>query len=446
MASDRISFATLQVRERGSADDVSVKQETIALDKDAESSPASAPPEINFPDGGTIAWLQVVGSFFLFFNSWGIINTFGAFQTYYEGNLLSAYSPSTISWVGSIQGFLLLVIGVMTGPIFDMGYFHSLIAVGSFMVVFGMMMTSLATEYYQIFLAQGLCVGLGAGCLFVPSVVILATYFKKKRSFATGLATSGSSIGGVIYPTVFHQLQPKIGFGWATRIIGFIALATLSICFIIMRTRGHPPAKRQLIDKSAWKELPYPLFTLASFFAFVGLYIPFFYISAFAQGKTGASAELAFYLVPILNAASTFGRVSANYLADHVGTLTVITPCTFISGVLALCWIAVHDVGGVVVFAVLYGFFSGTIVSLSPSTVAHLTPDMKRMGGRMGMNFSISGLGLLIGSPIAGTILNLETHQFLKAQIFCGVMVLVAGVAMGAARVSKAGWDLRAKA
>jgi hypothetical protein len=36
-------------------------------------------------------------------------------------------------------------------------------------------------------------------------------------------------IGGVIYPAIFHELQPRIGFGWATRVIAFIMLATLMI-------------------------------------------------------------------------------------------------------------------------------------------------------------------------------------------------------------------------
>lgn len=42
---------------------------------------ASSKPSINnirsVPNGGTKAWLQVLASFFLFFNSWGIVNTFG---------------------------------------------------------------------------------------------------------------------------------------------------------------------------------------------------------------------------------------------------------------------------------------------------------------------------------------------------------------------------------
>ena len=57
------------------------------------------------------------------------------------------------------------------------------------------MMTSLAKEYYQIVLAQGLCTGLGAGMMFVPSIAIVSTYFVKNRSFAIGVGASGSSFG-----------------------------------------------------------------------------------------------------------------------------------------------------------------------------------------------------------------------------------------------------------
>jgi len=123
---------------------------------------------------------------------------------------------------------------VISGPIFDQGYFRALIIVGTFLVVFGMMMTSLATEYWQLFLAQGLLTGIGAGCLFLPSVAIVATYFSSKRALATGITASGGSIGSVIYPVVFHKLRPQIGAAWATRIIGFIALATLLVSILIM--------------------------------------------------------------------------------------------------------------------------------------------------------------------------------------------------------------------
>lgn len=131
-------------------------------------------------------------------NSWiqrGIVNTFGVYQTFYSTYLPPSITPSNISWIGSIQAYLLLVAGIATGPLYDAGYFRAIITTGSFLVVFGMMMTSICTEYWQIMLAQGICIGLGCGCLFVPSVAIVSTYFSTKKAFATGIAAAGSSLG-----------------------------------------------------------------------------------------------------------------------------------------------------------------------------------------------------------------------------------------------------------
>jgi MFS family permease len=104
------------------------------------------------------------------------MNTFGVFQTYYE-TLLPNSSPSAISWIGSLQDFLLRFVGVITGPLYDIGYFRTSIATGTFLVVFGTMMTSLGTQYWHFLLAQGFCVGLGAGCVFMPSVGVIPQYF-----------------------------------------------------------------------------------------------------------------------------------------------------------------------------------------------------------------------------------------------------------------------------
>lgn len=128
----------------------------------------------------------------------GIVNTYGVFQTYYQTELLRDQTPSNIAWIGSIQAFLLLFVGALTGPLYDYGYFRHLIAVGTFLMVFGMMMVSLCTQYWQFVLAQGILVGLGGGCLFVPSVAILPTYFSTRVSFTIGIAGSGSGLGKLL--------------------------------------------------------------------------------------------------------------------------------------------------------------------------------------------------------------------------------------------------------
>jgi len=88
-----------------------------------------------------------------------------------------------------------MFVGALTGPVYDAGYFRELLLGGSFFVVLGQMMLSLCKEYYQVILAQAICVGIGAGCLFVPSVAILSTYFSTKIAGAMGIAAAGSSLG-----------------------------------------------------------------------------------------------------------------------------------------------------------------------------------------------------------------------------------------------------------
>jgi MFS family permease len=115
-------------------------------------------------------------------------------------------------------------------------------------------------------LAQAICIGLGAGCLSIPAVAILPQYFTTKKALATGLATSGSSLGGTVYPIIFQQLQPKIGFAWATRVLGFISLGTCLFSILVMRIRQIPKEKRSLLEPAAFKEAPYSLFCATMFF------------------------------------------------------------------------------------------------------------------------------------------------------------------------------------
>ncbi|KAI9456064.1 MFS general substrate transporter [Lactarius psammicola] len=412
-------------------------------------SQSPTPPQSHVSDtsnGRLLARLQVLACFFVLMNTWGIVNTFGAYQSFYEVDLLRSHSPSAISWIGSVQAFLLFLVSVLTGPIFDAGHTRTLLGVGSFLVVLGTMMTSLVKQYYQAFLAQGLCIGLGAGMMFVPSIAVVSTYFDKHRSFAIGVGASGSSFGGIIYPTIFHELQPRIGFGWATRVIGLIVLVTLVIANLVTRQRVLPTTRRKLFDVSALREAPFIFCTLGLCFGFIGLYNPFFYITSFALSKTGASATLAFYFVPILNAASVLGRLAPTALADRVGTLNTIIPCTLICGVLVLAWTAVRSTGTLIAFALLYGFFSGSFVSLPPSTLVSLSPDLSKVGTRIGMSFSISSLGVLIGSPVGGALLNLHTGQFVRMQVFCAVTMFLACAMLVIARVAKSGLVVMTKA
>lgn len=103
-----------------------------------------------------------------------------------------------------------------------------------------------------------------------------------------------------------------MGFAWATRVIGFIMLGTLIFPLVVMRPRIMPSAVRKMFDASAWREPPFYLFAIGGFFGFVGMYMPLTFVTTYAIQEGIMSVDLAFSLLPILNAGSTLGRILPN--------------------------------------------------------------------------------------------------------------------------------------
>ena len=215
----------------------------------------------------------------------------------------------------------------------------------------------------------------------------------------------------------------RLGWGWANRVLGFIVLATLLIPLLVMKPRVQPSSRRKMLDLAAFREPAYLLFSLGLFFVFVGLYIPFFYMPTFAQEVAHANDNLASYFVAILNAGSFFGRLIPNMLADKVGAWQVLIPVTVFTGIFGLIWIGVKTVAGIVVLCIFYGFFSGAVISIPPSALVVISPNLAVVGTRMGMCFSFAGLGLLIGSPAGGAIIG-TSASFKGVAGYTGALVL----------------------
>ncbi|KAK4955869.1 hypothetical protein LTR10_006808 [Elasticomyces elasticus] len=400
------------------------------------------------PNGGSQAWLQVLGSWCLFFNTWGLLNTFGVYQTYYESGARFTASSSDISWIGSVQALSLLLIGTVAGPIFDRGHFRYLLVGGGFLVVFGHMMLSLSTTLWQAVLAQGFCVGIGAGALFVPAVAIMPTYFTTNLGLAIGIAASGSSMGGIIYPIMFYKLIPEVGFPWAVRILGFTVLATLMVPIFCMKMRVKPAKVRKLFDPSAFTDGPYIWCVITCTVGYIGLYVGIFYLSFFGQSTGLTGDSLSFYLVPILNAASVLGRTVPNWISDKIGPLNVITPGALLMGVILLCNLGVKSAGGLIATVFLFGLFSGIFIALPPVLFVQLTKNKAVVGTRIGMGFAIMGCGVLIGGPAAGAILQrTPNHQdWTGVWLLGGITPLAAAVSFVLLRGSVAGFKPMVKA
>jgi MCP family monocarboxylic acid transporter-like MFS transporter 10 len=238
-----------------------------------EKAAAVQPPVDDFPDGGLRAWLVVLGTMCGAFSTFGLATSWGAFQAYYEETILHDTPPSDIAWIGSLQFSLTLLPGLITGRLFDIGYFKLPLSIASMVLVASTFLVAECTKYWQFILVQGFASGLSAGIIFGPMMGIIGHWFKKRRGFVLGLGALGSALGGLSLPIIVRNLIIRIGFKWAIRSLAFILMATLGAANLLVERR-LPPVNITggLFNLAAFKSLPYSLYCLSTLFTFLGMY------------------------------------------------------------------------------------------------------------------------------------------------------------------------------
>ncbi|KAJ7844683.1 MFS general substrate transporter [Mycena leptocephala] len=358
-----------------------------------------------FPEGGFQAWATVAGAFIVQFCGFGYTNSFGVYQDFYTREYLTESSASAISWIGSINAFIIISGGLVAGRFYDRGHFYRLVCGGALLQCFSLFMLSLCKpqQFYQIFLAQGLGTGLGSGAMYVPSIAVISHYFRKRRALAMAIVASGSSLGP------------------ASLVSGLFIIACL-----LMRPR-LPPSQTHL---PFWKSLQrlardktYVLTTIGIATYAVGVFFPIFCLQLDAV-KHGINKTLSFYSLVIMNSASVVGRLAPGFFVHRLGILNLIMGSMGCGAVFILSMIALRTVASVVVIGVLYGLCIGVYITLIPPLLAILTEDMGELGLRMGVTFALMGVGSLIGPPVNGALLT-RTFVWWRPALFSGLMASV---------------------
>lgn len=164
-----------------------------------ENGLAGAPSSTPYHKPSVLAYLIIPATFLIWLNTWGAINAFGVFQTHYKLSLLSSYSPSAIAWIGSVQNWLILFVGVLSSPLYSAGHTPYLVSGGTALTILGKMMLSLCEKgrYWHVFSCQAICVGLGWGLMFTPAVSMPGRLWEgKELGLVSGIASAGASVGG----------------------------------------------------------------------------------------------------------------------------------------------------------------------------------------------------------------------------------------------------------
>ncbi|KAF3407175.1 Riboflavin transporter MCH5 [Talaromyces pinophilus] len=419
---------------------------------DSRSENEDASTEITYPEGGRTAWLVVLGSWMSCFGSMGLMNCLGIFQAYLGEHQLQPYSSSDIAWIFGVYSFLAFFCGVEVGPVFDAKGPRPLILLGGLGTVAFLLLLEVCTEYWHFMLCFGLLGGVSLSLAFSPSISIVAHYFHRRRGFAVGIASSGASIGGVVFPLLFQHISSKLGFAWATRTIAIVDLVTFCLAFLLIRRRF--PAKkatfeRLVPDLSIFRQKDLMLATMGIFFMEWGLFIPLTYLTSFAL-DISMSSESSYLLLSLVNAAAVFGRWIPGWCADRLGRFnTLIITIAMCLVFIACLWmpaqskqVVSNDSASVlaIAFAVLFGFASGSNVSLAPVCIGQLC-RIERFGRTYATAYVIVSISTLTGIPICGAILQRCNGEYWGLITFAIVSYAASLVCLAAAKISHCGWD-----
>ncbi|KAK4704271.1 hypothetical protein P7C70_g1930, partial [Phenoliferia sp. Uapishka_3] len=412
-----------------------LKKGNCTVDEDVEKG--EAPPLAKeFPEGGARAYCAVLGGTLVLFSTFALSNSFGVFLQQYEKNQLVGYPSSTITWIGSVQLFLVFGTSLLSGMGFDRGFFRYQLAFGSLLWIFGMFMLSLSKTFVQIFLSQSICLGLGLGIMFGPVLSCVGTYFYRRRALMIGICASGGALGAIVFPILLNNFFVSHGFSATVRIAAYIMTALLLAANAIMRPRDLPAKQRAPIGpllKKVFREPSMWVTCLGVFGGVMGLFVVMFYTQIFIKTHA-ANKTLSTYSLSILNAAAFFGRISVGLVADRIGSFSTIVPFAFVMGVSIFALLGATTTGGVLAFLLIFGFASGAFISIMASCFMALAEDVTEIGVRSGVGFFFVAVASLIGSPLAGVILKSAKGEYLDPCIFAGGSALAGVVALGFAR------------
>src|SRR4030042_4818900 len=168
-------------------------------------------------------WIVVAISFFVISMNAIALFGFGVFIKpvteefgWERGELSSVFSIAVL-----IGGILSLVSGRLSNRVNP----RILMTIAGLSLGTGFMLTSLATELWQLYFTFGLPIGITISCSVIPVNATIPRWFSKRRGIAMAIPAAGFSLGGVGGPLLIESLISSSGWQHAFVILGILPFA-----------------------------------------------------------------------------------------------------------------------------------------------------------------------------------------------------------------------------
>ncbi|KAG0271181.1 hypothetical protein BGZ95_001050, partial [Linnemannia exigua] len=357
------------------------------------------------PDGG-YGWVVVGACFLNNFSMLGIMFSWGIFQQLYKDEVFPGQT-SAVSWIGTLAfGFMYIVGGICSLFAAKIGY-RKMVLMGSFLVAGGCIGASFATEVWHLYLTQGILYGLGAAMANPCILSAPSQWFVVRRGMASGIAISGSGVGGLVFSVLIEKLNASIGHRWCLRVIGIVVWCSMVVSGLLVRqfsSNGAQAVNVSMKDVETMRKPAFLILVSGVLFTSFGYFSPLNLLPSYAVDHNLTRAQGAM-LNSFLNGASFFGRFTGGIFGDRFGLINLTVLCVAASALTTLViWMFATTLPVLLVYVILYGLMGGGFISLLAPVLAEQfgTSSLTIL---VGITFGVNGLGSLLGTPIATAIL-----------------------------------------
>ena len=303
--------------------------------------------------------------------------------------------------------------------------------IGAALLATGYISASFARHIWQLYLSQGVLVGIGVGFVYIPTIAVLSQWFERKRSLASGIATAGSGIGGLIFSFAAQAMIENISLAWSLRITGITA-GTMNVVAALMirnRNKAIKPPQRGFDTKLLRR---YDVFLLLSWasISMLGYMTILFSLSDFAR-SIGLSASKAAAVTAFLNLGTAIGRPLVGVASDYFGRMEMAGMLTLICGIMCFAiWLPATSYGVTILFVII----GGAIFGVFWMTIGPLCVEVAGLV-ELASLLSLSWISVILPTAFAEVIaLKLRRpgsgHDYLYPQIFAGLAYIVASGCM----------------
>ncbi len=335
----------------------------------------------------------------------GTVYSYSIFRTEVESIYNLSTLESGLPYMFSLLFYALAM--MMTGKFLNEKYLRSTMILGTMMIIFGFVISSIASHFLLLILGYGILIGTGVGMVYgIPIYIIQRSHIEKKGLY-TGIVLLGFGLSPLITAPIGRVLLVNVGLDQTFLIFAAIFLLTQLPLGAFYKFHFDEKEQREpLVLDKLLKHKFYMLYGLFMITTAIGLMM----IGLSYQAGASYYAfddKIVTLSLSIFAICNGFARPLFGYLIDRLGLIKPSLISLSLIGLAAIMGI-LNQGQSFFLYILTYGLFwfnLGAWLSIMPSMIKAYYGS-NYYARVYGMIFTAYGLGAIISTLISGSIID----------------------------------------